>query len=218
MYYTYLSYFINEKTPLYGGENAIVVEKRSEISKGASSNTKYLKLPNHAGTHIDFPNHFSDSGRIINDYPASFWKFDKVFVILYPAMPEEIIGKNLLDKYDIPIETEFLILNTSFGEHREKKIYWNNNPGLSPKLAKALKSRCPNLRVIGFDFISVSSFQNRMLGREAHKEFLIENDLLLIEDMKLDELNNKSIKSIVALPLMIDRVDGGPITIVAEYE
>jgi len=214
----FLSYYINEKTPLYGGEKAVFIEKKSEISKGASSNTKYLKLPNHSGTHIDFPNHFSDSGKIINDYPACFWKFQKVHVITYIAEKDEIIAENLLDNYDIPSDTEFLIINTGFGNYREETAYWNNNPGLSPNLALRLKKRSPNLKAIGFDFISVSSYQNRLLGREAHKAFLLENDILLIEDMKLDEIHDKKIKSIIALPLLIDKIDGGPISIIAEYE
>ena len=78
---TYLSHFINENTPLYGGEKAVFVQERSQISKGASSNTKCLKLPNHCGTHIDFPNHFSDNGKTINDYSPKFWIFNHVYII-----------------------------------------------------------------------------------------------------------------------------------------
>lgn len=214
----YLSYFINEQTPLYGGEKAIFIEEKSKISEGAGSNSKYLKLPNHTGTHIDFPNHFSDAGKTINDYPASFWRFDKIFVISFHAQNEEIINEEIAGRIDIPFDTEFLILNTGFFANREKEIYWNNNPGLSPKLAKVLKLRCPNLRVIGCDLISLSSYQNRILGREAHKEFLLQNDILIIEDMKLDEILGKRIRSITALPLLINKIDGVPITIIAEYE
>jgi len=214
----YLSYYINNDTPLYGGENAINITKRTEISRGASSNTTYLKLPNHTGTHIDFPNHFSDKGKTINDYRASFWKFDKVWAIDYNAEAGEIIDVNAISYSDVPVETEFLIIKTGFGKYRNEEKYWKNNPGLSPELAKILKDRCPNLKVVGFDFISVSSYQNRMLGREAHKEFLINHNILLIEDMKLDEMDKRKIKTITALPLLIDKIDGGPITIIAEME
>ena len=214
----YLSYFINEQTPLYGGEKAIFIDKRSEIVKGASSNTKYLQFPNHTGTHIDFPCHFSDKGKTINDYPAGFWKFHHVFVIDYGAREKEIIGESILEGIIIPEETGFLIIKTRFGKYRNKKTYWKNNPGLSPELAFELKKRCPELKVVGFDFISVSSYQNRMLGRDAHKAFLLDNDILLVEDMKLDELKNNTVNVITALPLMIDRADGVPITIIADME
>ena len=214
----FLSHYINERTPIYGGEEAIFIEKRGQISNKDSSNTKYLKLPNHTSTHIDFPNHFSELGKTINDYPASFWKFQSIHIISYKAMNDEIINEGLIDAYDIPKDTNFLILHTGFGSHRELDIYWNNNPGVAPNLANALKRKCPNIKVIGFDFISVSSYQNRIIGREAHKAFLLENDILLIEDMKLDKIKNKTIKEIIALPLLIDKIDGSPITIIADCE
>jgi arylformamidase len=214
----YLSYFINEYTPLYGGKKLIEIEKISEIVKGATSNSKFLKFPNHSGTHIDFPNHFDNEGKTVNDYSASFWKFSNVCVISYVPKVDEIIDLRLLNGNVVPYETEFLIINTGLCNDRDNVSYWNNNPGLSPKLASLLKKRCPNLKVVGFDFISVSSYQNRILGREAHREFLVENDILLIEDMKLDEIDKIKINSIIALPLLIDNIDGVPITIIANYE
>ena len=217
MHSTYLSYFINENTPLYGGEKAVFIKERSQISKGASSNTKYLELPNHSGTHIDFPNHFSDNGKTINDYSPKFWIFNHVFVINYPAKPVEIICESAFEGADIPVETEFLIVNTGFGKFRKEEKYWARNPGLSPKLAKQIRNMCPQIKVIGFDFISISSYQNRIIGREAHQEFLLNNDILLIEDMKLEDIHNKTIKSIIALPLLIDKIDGAPISIIAVY-
>lgn len=218
MPYLYLSYFINENTPIYGGEKAVFIEKRSEMSKGDSSNTKYLKFPNHAGTHIDFPNHFSDLGDTINNYDASFWFTDKVYIIDYEAKNEEIIDDKILNNKSIPIDTEFIILNTGFYKKRNKKKYWNNNPGLAPDLAGKLKIKCPKLRYIGFDFISLTSYQNRLLGRKSHVEFLIKHNILLIEDMDLSKLKDKRIISITALPLMFDFLDGSPISIIAKYE
>jgi arylformamidase len=214
----YLSYFLNEQTPLYGGEKVIEIKKRSEISQGASSNTEIIKFPNHSGTHIDFPKHFADSGKTINDYPSSFWQFENVHVISFPCKKDEIIKEDVLNINNIPRETDFIIINTGFGKNRTNDIYWNNNPGLSPSLAFALKKRCPNIKIVGFDFISVSSFQNRLLGREAHREFLVNHDILLIEDMKLDEIKQITINSITALPLLIDKTDGSPISIIANYE
>jgi arylformamidase len=214
----YLSHYINSNTPLYGGENAIEITNRSQINDGASSNTKFLKMPNHVGTHIDFPNHFSDDGKVINDYEASYWITENVFVLEYHASAEEILNEKIFADINLAEDTEFIIINTGFSKQRNQKEYWNNNPGLSPELSYYLKDRCPNLKWIGFDFISVSSYQNRQLGREAHKAFLVENEILLIEDMDLQYLNKDKIRRITALPWLIDQVDGVPITIIAEYE
>jgi arylformamidase len=214
----YLSHFLDEETPLYGGEKAIFIENSSEISKGASSNTKLLRLPNHSGTHIDFPNHFSDNGKNSCDYDADFWTFNHVVLINYPAQKEEIIDNKMLKTFEKNDHIEFLIINTDFQKYRHQKEYWNNNPGLSPELAKTIRNLFPKIKAVGFDFISVSSYQNRELGRLAHKEFLVNHDILLIEDMKLDQLEEKKIKSVIALPWLINQIDGVPISIIAEYE
>ena len=65
------------------------------------------------------------------------------------------------------------------------------------------------------DFISLTSYQHRALGKVAHREFLGENDILLVEDMKLDELK-KSPTSVICLPILIKGIDGCPVTILAE--
>ncbi len=218
MNFIYLSYYINENTPIYGGEKAIFIQKRSQMSKGDSSNTKYLKFPNHTGTHIDFPNHFSDKGKKSDFYKASFWFTEKITVINYNAKNKEIIDTKALSDQNIPKDTEFLILNTGFYKKRNTEDYWKNNPGLSPSLAAFLKKNCPNLRFIGFDFISLTSYQNRLLGREAHVEFLINNDILIVEDMDLSKIDGLEIKTITALPILIESVDGAPISIIASYE
>lgn len=214
----FLSYSINEDTPLYGGEKAISIKNKSQISSGDSSNSKYFMFPGHCGTHIDFPKHFSDSGKSINDYPASFWFFKNIFVINYPAMINEIIDEKLFQNLEVPTATEFLIIKTGFGEFRSKNTYWENNPGLSDNLAGYIKTKLPNIRAIGFDFISLSAYQNRPVGRLAHKAFLVENDILIIEDMNLIGHISGKINKIYALPLQIDQADGVPITIMAEYE
>ena len=188
------------------------------MSKGDSSNTKYLKFPNHTWTHIDFPNHFSDKGKKSDFYKASFWFTEKITVINYNAKNKEIIDTKALSDQNIPKDTEFLILNTGFYKKRNTEDYWKNNPGLSPSLAAFLKKNCPNLRFIGFDFISLTSYQNRLLGREAHVEFLINNDILIVEDMDLSKIDGLEIKTITALPILIESVDGAPISIIASYE
>jgi kynurenine formamidase len=209
----YLSYFINKNTPQYGGDDAILISQRSTISKGDSSNSKNISMPNHVGTHIDFPRHFSINGKTINDYSADYWFFDNPYVLNYPAREEEII--NFGEKFrTIPKATDILLINTGFQKYRGTEKYWKFNPGLSPDLAGKLRKECPKLKAVGFDFISLSSYQNRILGREAHKQFLVEHDILIIEDMDFSLLRNK-VSQLIAIPLMIDEADGSPVTVLA---
>ena len=77
----YLSYFISERTPLYGNGTGIQFLSDKEMNKGDSCNTTNLVFPNHSGTHIDFPYHFNMDGKTLNDYPASYWQFDHIDLI-----------------------------------------------------------------------------------------------------------------------------------------
>ena len=214
--YIYLSHFIDNETPLYGGKKKIDIRPDNEIKKGKSSNTKICTFPNHAGTHIDFPNHFNNNGKTISNYAPGFWIFDHPFVLEYPAKQSEIV---LLENElgSIPENTDFLVIKTGFQQFRGKKNYWHNNPGLHPQLASRLKKHCPDLKIVGFDFISLTSYQNRILGREAHKSFLIENNLLLVEDMDLSR-TDKGLSKLICLPLLLNKIDGSPATIVGEID
>jgi arylformamidase len=214
--FIYLSYFLSEETPLYGGNGAITLGNVNTIAEGASSNTRHYSFSNHAGTHIDFPLHFSDVGKSLNNYQPSDWLFSNVHVVFVTVKENQIIDEQQISLEDIPENTELILLVTGFSKYRKEKRYWNNNPGLAPSLALLLRKRCRNLRAIGFDFISLSSFQNRSLGRIAHREFLVNNDILVIEDMKLDDLGVQPITRCIAQPLMVENADGGPISVIAE--
>ena len=66
------------------------------------------------------------------------------------------------------------------------------------------------------DFISLTSFQNRPLGRVAHRAFLGgDRPLLLVEDMDLSRLDVHP-KKMICTPLMIEKLDGCPVTVIAE--
>lgn len=211
----YLSYFLDENTPLYGGEKGISITPDRNIEKGDTANTKRVSLHNHSGTHIDFPNHFFMEGKKSNDYEASFWIFNNPFVLEKKCNDNEIIDFMEEELLKIPSETDFLIVNTGFYKIRTEERFWKNNPGFAPEVAAKLRSRCKNLRVLGMDSISLTSFQNRELGRASHRAFLGDHDLLLVEDMNLAQLDFNPTK-LMCFPLLLNKVDGAPVTIIAE--
>jgi arylformamidase len=206
---TYLSHFLNTDTPAYGGETGLVhFEKIRSISKGDTSNNLKLTFPGHIGTHIDFPFHFSDTGKKCHEYPASFWHFDKVAFI--ECSVDEIIGKI---EY-LPQDIELLILKTGFGGKRMESEYWSSQPVLKKELAAIFKQKFPLLRVFGFDLISLTSKLNREEGKLAHRSFLIENEILVLEDMNLNDLNYCPVQVVIA-PLQIEDADGVPCTVIS---
>jgi kynurenine formamidase len=217
MTYIYLSFFLDDRTPLYGGEIGIQINPDRSIENGDTANTKRLSLHNHSGTHIDYPNHFFSKGKQSQDFPADYWIFKKPYLVEIPAKENELLTMSKQALETLPLDIDFLILKTGFGKYREDNKYWSHNPGISPELATSLKDYLPNLRVVGIDTVSITSFQNREEGRKAHRIFLDEKrPVLLVEDMDLSSLKNSPDK-IICCPLLVLGVDGAPVNVIAEF-
>ncbi len=212
----YLSHYLNNETPGFGGEKNFKIEAVSRISAGKSSNSSRLDLFCHTGTHMDLPFHFDEQGKKLDDFPASHWHFKNVCLLELPAQEDQIID---LEEYAarIPGNCDLLLIKTDFEQFRHDERYSKHNPGLSPASGKFLKKNRTLVRCIGFDFISLTAFQFRELGRAAHREFLNSENveaICIIEDMKLSNWH-LGIKEVIVAPLLVAEADGTPVTVVA---
>jgi len=217
----YLSYILDGNTPTYGNRNKFEKVKKSDISSGDIANNTSISSTVHIGTHIDMPYHFYDKGQTIEDYDADFWKFETPLFI--EIEQEELVVKDkLVKKLEIidDIGYDILIVKTGICNIRNRDEFWEKNYGFHPTIYDYLIKKFPNVRVFGFDSISVSSFANRMIGRESHKAFLNPNNpILLLEDMDLRKISEKTIlKSIIVSPLRISECDGLPCTVFGEID
>ncbi len=217
----FLSYPLHSKVISYGGDKGFSQQKLTSMDQGDSCNTSYWSLSNHVGTHIDFPRHFSRTGHTLSEYSSLFFVFESIFLAeISTAAPETIIGPGELCIKKAPQETTLLLIKTGFAQFREDPVYWRQNPGLHPELAGYLRTELPNLRVVGFDSISLSSFAHRDLGRKAHKAFLdYDRPILPLEDMDLTQVDeNTKIDMVIVSPLRVLETDGSPCTVIAKIE
>lgn len=216
----FLSYILDEETPTYGNRSRFIIEKSSSIRNGDVANNSCLYSTAHIGTHVDMPYHFYEHGQKIIDFPPDFWIFNNVLFL--EIEPRNIIIKNeIIDKLcDIEDKDIFdiLILKTGACYIRKEKRFWENNYGFSPEIADYLKNHFPNIRLVGFDSISVSSFAARDVGRQAHRRFLDPDDpIILLEDMDLTQVDSScNINKVIVCPLRIAESDGLPCTVFAE--
>jgi arylformamidase len=209
---TLLSYYIEKNTPVFGGKlNSIKISSHRSISNGNTTNELLIELPNHVGTHIDLPKHFSNNGPSLSNYNPNFWNFNKVGFVhsTIENFPEDI--------KDIDENIEILIWKTGFGKFRHKEKYWKNQPIIPAEFANILRRRFTKLRVFGFDMISLTSLNDKEEGKKAHLNFLVKNDIVVIEDMNLQQLNASPNKVIMSPWLLID-ADGVPCTVYAFTE
>jgi kynurenine formamidase len=108
-----------------------------------------------------------------------------------------------------------LLIKSGFSSFRGTEKYTNGNPGLKPEVGLWLRETHPYVRAVGLDFISLSPYRNRALGREAHRAFLdpdgLNSPVMLIEDMNLSQ-DLSGLISVWVFPLRIGGVDSAPCT------
>ncbi|WP_091166638.1 cyclase family protein [Mucilaginibacter gossypii] len=217
-----LSYTISQNTPAYGNKDKIFIRDNSSILKGETANTScWIFSNNHIGTHIDSAFHFCQTGKKTYELPVEDFYYKKVSLIDIPCGQAKLISiPDIETSSDIDPEVELLLIRTGFEGYRDTDKYWNDNPGLAPELADYLRLKFPKLRCVGFDFISLTSWQFRPQGRESHKQFLCPGDdkvsILVIEDMALAAVNRK-LNWVIVAPLFVEDGNGGAVTVFAEF-
>ncbi|MFC1509552.1 cyclase family protein [Candidatus Omnitrophota bacterium] len=218
--YRLLSYELSPDTYEYGGKKSLTIKQKRAISRGDTCNTFILNLPNHIGTHIDCPNHFFASGKKLSQYKIKDFIFSKPAILNCPKQENGLItlddirgNLKKLKKKDI------LLLRTGFYKYRSSIQYAIKNPGIDPEVARFIRKNLPNIRCIGVDSISVSSYGNRKIGRETHRIFLQKHSfkgqpVCIIEDMDLSGYL-MDLKKVFVVPLFIKGADSAPCTIFA---
>lgn len=213
----FMSHPLNEATPSYGDRDKLSITSKSEIKDEVGANTSTIYFSNnHMGTHFDSPYHFCSSGRKTLDYGADEFYYNRVAIIKYPCTEAVLIKKKDLNLKSVPKDVDLLFIDTEFEIYRDKDKYHNDNPGLDASLANELRNDFPNLKAVGFDFISLTSWKFRPEGRDAHRAFLCgERPLLVIEDVSFAALKGSQIEWVVVAPLRTEDGNGGPVTIIA---
>jgi len=217
----YLSHMLEKKVPVYGNKKAsLEISPDKSLDRGDSCNTFRFSMETHWGTHIDAPAHFFKGAKKISDYPAGNCLFKKPCVIELPLQKGRAIR---LDEVSAEIKKchDLLLLKTGFGRYRGSRTYSFKGPSVSPEVGLWLRSERPNIRAIGFDFISIGSYRDREEGRRTHRVFLDPGQkgcpVLIIEDMKLS-YDLSRLKTAWVAPLLIDRIDSSPCTVFGVFD
>lgn len=222
--WTFLSYPLSQHLSGYGDGERIVIRKSKSIINGDSSNNTDISMSLHFGTHIDFPNHFSEKGKMVDSYEPSFFIFNEISLISIETLPvidDFLIKPDHISKLirHCSDQTDLLLIKTGFVTKRNLKEYWENGYGFGLGIAKLLRKRFPNLRAIGFDLISLNSYQQREVGRKSHKEFLIDYNILIIEDMNLSPISEcTKFNKVIVSPLIVMNSEGAPVTVFANIK
>lgn len=225
MRYITLSHTLEENSPVHIGLKKPEIYSNSQISKGKGYNSFIINVENHSGTHVDAPGHFLENSEIISDYSLNELVFNNPLILDIPKKQEELIKLDEISKLDLKGK-DCIIFRTGFGKYRkdDPETYLTLNPGIRSDLVSWLRKNYPEIRCIGIDCVSISSFQNPEEGKKAHLNAFMESEefgepLLLVEDMKLDNIQDlDSVESIIIVPWQIKGIDSAPCTVIAKIK
>jgi kynurenine formamidase len=213
-----LTYALSETIPLPPGIPPMTLTVHSSIEQGDCSNVANICLCNHSGTHVDAPLHFARGGLALTGFDVNEFCFVRPILIDIPLGDSEMVtGEHLLPSAQRIRMADVLLIRTGFGRYRttDPERYRLEGPGLSEEAAIYLAQEFPNLRCLGMDTISIVAMRHIDDGIKAHKALLTDSRrFLIIEDLNLDH-DLSGITELIALPLLIDGIDGCPCTVIA---
>lgn len=213
-----LSYNLSEDSPLPPGIPAMIRRDRASMAKGDVSNVVDLTICNHIGSHMDAPLHFAAHGPSLSDFDVNEFYFTKPLVLDIPLVEGELICPEHFAPFTEQIsQADIQLIRTGFGKHRatDPERYRLKGPGFSEAGAQHLADNFPDLRCLGTDTVSLASMMELDEGLRAHQALLVDGKkFLVLEDLDLD-YDLSDITEVIALPLMVRGIDGGPCTVIA---
>jgi arylformamidase len=190
--------------PTYPGNAPFSLEATKRIARGDSSNVSAIHMSAHAGTHVDAPRHFFDSGAGTDALPLEML-LGRARVIEITARrgigPDELAAVDLSEDVRLLIKTHNSWL---WGTSEFQPSY----VGVTEAGARHLLAH--GIKVLGVDYLSVEEFKKP--GAPAH-HVLLGGGTIVIEGLNLQDVN-PGIYEMYCLPLKIVGADGAPARVV----
>jgi len=222
MRFVKLSHDLDVNSPVHVALRIPEITQNKYVSLGDGYNSFILTFENHSGTHVDAPGHFLEEGKVISDYSLDELIFKNPSILDIPKNMNELIGLQDVIGEDFN-GVDCVIFRTGFEKFHDldTKKYLLENPGISPDVIYWIRKKFPEVRCVGMDCISISSYKYPDLGEKAHiNAFKISEELgeplLLIEDMKLSDIENELLNEVMVIPWQIKGIDSAPCTVIAK--
>ena len=178
------------------------IERLKDRDKGDPVSLMELQIIDHVGTHIDAPLHFIAGGKTIDKMPLNA-TIGRVRVI--EIKNPKAITLEELQPYNIRRGERVLFKtrNSSLyktGEFTKDYVYF------STEVAQYMADK--GLKVVGLDYISIGTPENKDSIRDTHS-ILLENGVYIIEGINLEKVEPGRY-DLICLPLLLERGDAGP--------
>ena len=193
---------ISNDLPVWPGDPPFGRELIDSIARGGQTNTSFLSMSAHMGTHIDAPDHFLGNGRTIENLPLSVLT-GRVYVLHLPEA--DLITANMLAQADIPPRTRRILFKTRNSTlwTQKEKTFQTDFVALAPDAAEYLVDH--GFKLVGIDYLSIAPYTN---GRPTH-QILLRAGVVIVEGLDLSAVSPGRY-TLHCLPLKLVGSDGAP--------
>jgi arylformamidase len=188
--------------PVWPGDKPFNRYRISEIDKGDNSNTSFIEMCAHMGTHVDAPDHFLGNQDTVENLAINIL-CGRVYVL--ELMDTALITAEDLLKAEIPPRTRRILFKTRNSAYwqSEDQVFQPDFVGLSPDGAQFIVDR--GVKLIGIDYLSIAPFKKT---RPTH-EILLGAGIVILEGLNLSTVSPGRY-SLYCLPLKLVDSDGAP--------
>ena len=195
---------LDANLPTYPGNTPFTLEPIQRMAQGGSSNVSSLHLSAHAGTHVDAPRHFFDSGPGAEMLPLE--------LLMGRARVIELTTRRGITADDLAAsdlsEDVRVLIKTHNSRLWGTPEFHADFVGVTESGAKYLVDH--GIKVVGVDYLSVEEFKKA--GAPAHRT-LLGAGTIVIEGLNLRDVD-PGVYEMFCLPLRIAGADGAPARVV----
>ncbi|XP_020265572.1 uncharacterized protein LOC109841113 isoform X2 [Asparagus officinalis] len=181
----------------------------TSMKNGSLYNGSVMKLPAHAGTHVDAPGH------VFQEYFEAGFDIDTLdlAVLNGPALLVDVprnknITAEVMESLHIPRGVRRVLFRTL---NTDRQLMWKKEfdtsyVGFMKDGAQWLVDNT-DIKLVGIDYLSVAAFDDLI---PSHLVFLEGREIILVEALKLEDVM-PGLYSLHCLPLRLRGAEGSPI-------
>lgn len=209
-----LTHTIAEDMPVYPGTETPKLQQANTYEKDGFKET-LMTMFSHTGTHMDPPAHLFPGRTTLDQMPASQF-VGKALVIDCTGLKEgqQITMAQINSKKEKATAADFILFRTGWDRRWGSDAYFGEYPFIDEEVTQFLITT--NKKGAGLDVIGIDPIADENLT--IHKKLFIQNEIVVIENLKNLDLVGEDLFLFCALPLKYENSDGAPIRAVAIFD
>ena len=201
-----LTQIIEENMPVYPDTQGPEFSLSGTYEADGFRETR-LSMCSHNGTHMDAPFHIFEDGTPLETFSLSrFVGLGLVIDCRDIGGDEEIPMEKIERVRSLADQAEYLLFLTGWSRFWGQDIYFEKYPVISEEICRYVIAS--GKKGIGLDTVSVDPVSDLHLTRHR---MLLENEILIVENLKNVELLGENLFTFAALPLKFRNSDGAPV-------